>query len=176
VPELIFNIPTSELLRFKGNLIGQFRAMRDAAFFAIDESADIAIDEMKKRIEESDPTGRTYWHRGDFKLSEKPMSGGIQHIASARGQPPAILSGELLNSFSKRTMFSRGHTRIIAYIENHAKQAEWMEYGTPRTGWGKGIDPRPFMAPVMYDPEILHRMLMRVRRVMKAAGQGFGAR
>jgi hypothetical protein len=150
--------------------------MRDASFYAIDESADVAIDEMKKRIKESSPSGRTYWHRGDFKLSEKPMPGGIQHIASAPGQPPAVLSGDLLDSFRSNTFFSRGHTRIISYIENYSGYALYLEYGTTKTGWGGPIHPRPFMAPVMYDPKILHRMLMRVRRVMEAAGQGFGAR
>jgi hypothetical protein len=106
----------------------------------------------------------------------KPIEGGEIHIASAPGEPPAILSGELLGSFSKRTFFSRGHTRIIAYIENHAPYALYLEYGTVKTGWGGPIFPRPFMTPVIYDAEINHRMLMRVRRVMEQAGQGFGAR
>lgn len=173
MPELRFEIDTSRYIR---NLVGQFRAMRDASLYAIDESADEFIDEMRKRIEDSSPSGRTYFHRGDFKLSEKPMKGGIPHIASAPGEPPAILSGDLLRSFSKRTFFSRGHTRIISYIENHAPYALYLEYGTSKTGWGGPIDPRPFMTPVIYSAELNHRMLTRVRRVMEAAGQAYGAR
>ncbi len=173
MPELVLTVDTTKFVR---NLVGQFRAMRNASLYAIDESMDEFIDEMRKRIQESEPSGRMYFHRGDFKLSEKPMPGGIQHIASAPGQPPAILSGDLIDSFSSRTFFSRGHTMVIAYIENHAPYALYLEFGTYKTGWGGPIHPRPFMAPVMYDARMNHRVLMRVRRVMETAGQGFGAR
>ncbi len=173
MPVLTFTTDTS---RFVKNLVGQFSAMRYAALHAIDESANEFIDEMRKRIESNSPSGRTYFHRGDFRLSMKPMEGGEVHIASAPGEPPAVLSGELLRSFSKRTFFSRGHTRIISYIENDAPYALYMEYGTSKTGWGGPIDPRPFMAPVIYSAELNHRMLMRVRRLMEVAGQGYGAR
>ena len=113
---------------------------------------------------------------GTGELSGKPMKGGMLHIASARGEPPAELSGDLLRSFSKRTIFSRGHTRIIAYIENYAPYAGWLEYGTSRTGWGGPIHPRPFMEPVMHSAEVNHRMLMRVRAAMDRAGHAYGAR
>ena len=179
MPELVFSIDTSQFVK---NLVGQFRAMRDASFFAIDESTDIFIDKMKSRIKRSSPSGREYHFRyaSGFQLSRygptKEGAGRPTHIASAPGEPPAILSGELLGSFSKRTIFSRGHTRIISYIENHSKHALWMEYGTLRTGWGGPIHPRPFMAPVVYDAALIHKMLIRVRNAMKNAGHAYGAR
>ena len=128
------------------------------------------------RIRASDPSGREYWHRGDFKLTEKEIPGGWLHIASAPGEPPAQLSGELLRSFSKTVIFSHGHTRVIAYVENLAPYAVYLEYGTSRTGWGGPILPRPFMEPVVYDSEVNYRMLQRVRRAMERAGHAYGAR
>jgi hypothetical protein len=103
------------------------------------------------------------------------------YIASEEGNPPRSLSGHLLSSFEKRTFFSRGHTRVISHIENTASYAMYLEYGSPVGGgagpWPRGyMAPRPFMEPVMYDPEINHRMLRRVRRYMEYAGQRFGAR
>ncbi len=65
---------------------------------------------------------------------------------------------------------------VIAYIENYAGYALYLEYGTTRTGWGGPIHPRPFMAPVIYDAQMNHRVLTRVRVVMERVGQGFGAR
>jgi hypothetical protein len=156
--------------------------MRDASLYAIDESADVFIEEMQKRIEESSPSGREYYHSGDFRLTEKPIEGGFLHIASAEGEPPAQLSGELLKSFAKNTFFSAGHTRIISHIENYARSAKgrpyplYLEYGTAKTGWGGPIAPRPFMEPVMYDSGVAHKMLLRVRAAMKRAGQAYGAR
>jgi len=179
VPALTFKIDTS---RYVKNLVGQFRSMRDASLFAIDESADEFIDEMKKRISDSSPGGREYHFRfaSGYQLSRwgptKKGAGRDPHIASAPGEPPAILSGHLIDSFTKRTFFSKGHTRIISYIENHAKYALYLEYGTTSTGWGGPIAPRPFMAPVIFDATLNHRMLTRVRRLMEAAGQRFGAR
>jgi hypothetical protein len=179
--ELAFEIDTA---RYVKNLVGQFRAMRDACWFAIDESADEFIDEMQKRIREGEPSGRA-WHfrySTGYLLSRfgptKEGSGRPDdpHIASAPGEPPAILSGKLLRSFSKRTIFSHGHTRIIAHIENDAEYAGYLEYGTPWTGWGGPVHPRPFMAPVMFDTRTNHRMILRVRRAMEAAGHAYGAR
>lgn len=111
MPGLSFTIDTS---RFVRNLVGQFRAMRDASLYAIDESADEFIDEMKKRIQRSPPTGRLYYFRTHlmrqekkWPLTEKKTKYGT-YIASERDNPPRILSGQLFRSFSKRTFFSRG--------------------------------------------------------------------
>lgn len=181
--ELRFDVDTSRYVR---NLVGQWRAMRDASLYAIDESADEMVDEMKKRIESSSPSGRTYFFRTKEGRHQKPMPLTMKitkhgtYIASAEGDPPAILTGHLLDSFEKRTFFSVGHTRVISHIINSARYAYILEYGGP-VGGGRGwprsyMAPRPFMEPVIYSSEVNHRMLTRVRRVMESAGQGFGAR
>ncbi len=176
---LSFEIDTSQYVR---NLVGQFRAMRDACLYAIDESADEFIEEMQKRIEDSPPTGpewffRTHLREAEkkFPLTKKKTRFG-RHIASEEGNPPRKLSGHLLRSFSKLVMFSRGHTRIIAYIDNEASYAYYLEFGSPTTGFGPPLMPRPFMEPVIYDAEVNYRMIQRVRRAMERAGHAYGAR
>jgi len=102
------------------------------------------------------------------------------YVASAEGDPPGKLSGHLLSSFESKTFYSRGHTRIISIIGNTAPYSLYLEYGSP-VGGGRGwprsyMAPRPFMAPVIYDSRINHKMLRRVRALMRYAGQTFGAR
>jgi hypothetical protein len=177
--ELRFTIETGDYVK---NLVGTWRAMRDAALASIDESADIFIEMMQDYIEDSSPSGREYFFRTSagagqlrFPLTTKKTTHGT-HIASAPGEPPAVLSGSLLVSLRKRVFFSRGHTRVIAEIYSDVSYAYYLEYGTVRTGFGGPIAPRPFMAPIIFSSRANYLMLRRVRAAMERAGQGYGAR
>lgn len=179
MPELRFDIHTGEYIR---NLVGQYRAMKYAALEAISQGAEMMIRRMQDYIRSTSPSGRIYWYRTSlgsaqkhFPLTTKPTKYGT-HIASAPGDPPAELSGDLLNSLEYRAFLSRGHTRIVAEIYSNVAYAYYLEFGTIRTGFGGPIFPRPFMSVVLFDVSANVEMMHIVREYMEMAGHAYGAR
>ena len=183
MPELHFEIDTGDFLR---NLVGQFRAMRDASLAAMEESADSMVQMIKDNLSNSTPGGRIYYFRTSrgasekhFPLTTKKTKFGT-HIASAGGQPPARLSGDLIESISHRTFFSHGHTRVISEIYSNLAYAYYLEYGAVVGGHGgfpqSYMEPRPFMAPIIFSPSANYNMLLLVRAAMERAGHAYGAR
>jgi len=185
MPELRYDINTGEFVR---NLVGQWRAMRDACLGALTEAVDtIYIPEMQKKLSEHEIGDYKEWYfrtparetEKHFPLTDKPKKFG-SHFSSSPGDPPAKLSGALSRGFGKRVYFSRGHTRVIAEIFNEMAYAYYLEYGSP-VGGGRGfprryMEPRPFMAPVLFNAQVNLRVVQVVRDYMEMAGHAYGAR
>src|ERR1700690_2595448 len=73
------------------------------------------------------PAGITYYH------------GGVAHVASAEPGPPAIDSGNLINSI-RASKISNAYWQVAV----STLYAGFLEYGTPRMG------PSPFMTPAIF--------------------------
>ncbi len=70
------------------------------------------------------------------KQRKKP----IYHIASAPGEPPAVLFGRLRNSI-KFEVRKKGNASVEGIVGSKLDKAVWLEQGTQR------IKPRPFLEP-----------------------------
>ena len=116
----------------------------DTAFIVIDKSiynirkgihrglldvSPMIVRDARRRITEPPKTGRLYFRNGSI------------HQASAPGESPANLTGDLRDSIYAETT-SPYRLQLIA-DENYAPHAIWMEFGTED---GR-IAPRPFIRP-----------------------------
>lgn len=68
------------------------------------------------------------------------MHGGVMHQASAPGDPPAIDTGNLVNSIHNEPG-KEGEMKSVVYID--AEYAGYLEYGTTR------MAARPYVAPAV---------------------------
>lgn len=75
------------------------------------------------------------------------MHGGVMHQASAPGDPPAIDTGNLVNSIHNETDDMKSTVHI------DAEYAGYLEYGTTR------MAPRPYVAPAV---ELCRQRLQKV--------------
>ncbi len=97
----------------------------------LDEAAEEAVGKIEENIRNlmltSSPSGRIY-----------RLPGGGTHQASAPGQPPAIMYGDLLGSF-----FSQKVRPGLYMVGSFDPNAGRLEYGTPL------ILPRPVVRPAV---------------------------
>ena len=86
------------------------------------------VDSTKRGVEDlinnSTPTGRMYTIRG------------VQHQASAPGEPPAIWTGTLVGSIRSRV------GKLSGSVGTNTRYARFLEQGTRR------MQPRPYLGPV----------------------------
>jgi len=99
---------------------------------ALNREADDLCDKTANRIKD----------RAVLKIQHGPKTGkiykrnGVEHQASAPGEPPATDTGNLVNSLDVE------HVKPMLYRVNvEAEYAPYLEYGTSR------IAPRPFLQP-----------------------------
>lgn len=100
------------------------RRLPQAAREIVSETLDEIDDDVRQGMSQSHG-GRSY------------IRGGRVHVASAPGDMPAIDTGELVSSLTKRMI--SGKARGVYFTDND--HAVYMEYGTSK------ILPRPFMTP-----------------------------
>jgi len=121
----------------------------------------IEIHEMALRLVASGPrTGRIYEKGGRLEPRRT-------HQASAKGEPPASDTGDLLTSLR----WYIDTVGLWGQVGSDLKHAYWMEFGTdPHAGTNNpGIEPRPFLFPAA---ELSRRqMVEQVREDVAAALQ-----
>lgn len=101
--------------------------MRQAALRGVVIAAHEVRSEAIRLILETKKSGRIYTRRG------------VQHQASAPGEPPASDTGTLVNSID----VVPNPATLSAVINASAQYARALEYGT------QTIEPRPFMRPAL---------------------------
>jgi hypothetical protein len=96
--------------------------------------------------------------------SDRAKIVGAAYQASAPGEPPAIRTGRLRQSFLMTIVMEGQHTYRVTVRSNIA-YADDLNYGTDR------IDPRPFIEPVIYElmPEIINMGILRPLMVFRQA-------
>jgi HK97 gp10 family phage protein len=104
-----------------------FDIVRAAAMRGIMRGTERVRDEAVRLILETDKTGRTYVRRG------------VEHQASAPGEPPASDRGQLVNSI--RT--EHDSVLLVGRVVVDAEHGKYLEYGT------QTMEPRPFMRPAL---------------------------
>ena len=121
--------------------------VRDALNRGVQTGARMVETEGNRLMEDSPASGRTY-----------VRSTGI-HTASAPGEPPAVDSGELINS----SRVEDSPEEIKSSVIWQAPHAPYMEYGTQK------IAPRPFAGPAVENKrsEIEDVITGEVRKVLK---------
>lgn len=95
---------------------------------ALDIAGVVLVNEIKQQL--SHPgSGEVYVH------------GGVEHQASAPGEPPAVDTGQLRNSISSTS----GEDASGPYVDvgTNLEKAGYLEFGTST------IEPRPFMRPAI---------------------------
>lgn len=85
---------------------------------------------------------------------------GAAYRASAPGEPPAVRTGRLRQSFFM-TVMQKSSTVFTVTVRSNVNYADDLNYGTDK------IDPRPFIEPVMRELALtIYRM--QVRGVFRA--------
>lgn len=100
--------------------------LTDQASRIINQVGNGIVAEMK-RIMALPKTGRTYRKKG-----------GVLHVASAPGQPPAMDTGNLTNSISMQMIGP-----LQGRVNINAEYAAYLEYGTVR------MAARPYLQPAI---------------------------
>jgi len=126
-----------DVSEFQKALEARRRGLRAAVSECAYLAASYLVDRIKDNILESTPAGRIYIIRG------------VWHQASAPGQPPAVLTGDLLKGFFVRAAFGYREKVATAYIGNHVPYAIYLEYGTYK------MAPRPYVSPIIFNPSEL---------------------
>lgn len=134
---------------FTRNLVGYNRKVRQAAVEATEEGMEFIIGSIIDRIRSSEPSGK--WWVVKRYPGHKYKPPGAR--ASAPGQPPADLTGELIDSFSYEIKYSPGQVWVMATLHNSTIYSSVLEYGGD-VGWGY-VAPRPYIAPVIYNRKVL---------------------
>ena len=106
---------------------------------ALKGGAMLVANDAKRALQAGPKSGVVYRRRG------------IEHQASAPGEPPATDTGRLVGS-----IVADGEG-LNAYVEARTKYARWLEYGT------KHMAARPFFHPA------LERNRARIRDLVRAA-------
>lgn len=102
-------------------------AVRQAAMRGVVRGTESVRNEAITLILNSPKTGRVYRRRG------------VEHQASAPGEPPASDTGRLVGSI--RTSYSE--SELAGTVTASTDYAAHLEYGTQR------MEPRPFMRPAL---------------------------
>lgn len=89
---------------------------------------DDVIKELKKIITTGTRTGKVYFIKG------------VAHTASAKGEPPASLSGILEESFEYKARMTELLIGSTAFSKKGAPYPLWLDKGTPK---GQ-MKPRPY--------------------------------
>jgi hypothetical protein len=105
-------------LTFKSNLNNVNQNIRSICLVNMANACSFLSDEIKNTVSKTSGNGRIY------------IIGGRVHRASAPGEPPAKLYGDLYDSISYITEISgsRIHGEVFATDE----KASWLEFGTSR--------------------------------------------
>jgi hypothetical protein len=115
----------ADIDRLTAEMTGRIRGAVETAGLVIESRAKAAIQSGEK-------TGRIYYvRRGGAKNP-------IQHQASAPGEPPANLTGQLANSVHAKMVGP-----LTAEVSVDDEKGPWLEYGTED---GR-IEPRPYFQP-----------------------------
>jgi HK97 gp10 family phage protein len=129
------------------------------AIKVIDDELRIVANNLRndiiKSMRSSPANGR---HYGSYQVYNKKAGSNIRrkrtvpHIASSPGNPPRIMSGNLIN----RIFVDHGEGYSRLYTEN-ILYAKFLEYGT------KKMEPRPFLGPAIdrskWEDRIIHRII-----------------
>ena len=107
-----------------GTLLARVRA---AAMQAVVRGTESVRNEAITLILDTPKTGRVYRRRG------------VEHQASAPGEPPASDTGRLVNSI--RTEYDQSN--LVGRVVAGSAHAAYLEFGTQR------MEPRPFMRPAL---------------------------
>lgn len=98
-----------------------------AVAIGVNRGAEIARTDIIAKLQKGGRSGREY------------KRGGVTHIASKPGEPPATDLGQLVKSI--RVVSGKPSTLVTAKVVARAPYAMALEYGT------KNLEPRPFMQP-----------------------------
>lgn len=110
-------------------------AMRKGAPANMNRALDLYVTEVRKTL------GRVL--RAPSKLFAW-LTG--RHFASAPGEPPAKISGDLQESWKKGPVrWSSGRLVLTGYIQSDHPAAGRLEYGDPGAKGGDGIEARPYV-------------------------------
>ena len=101
--------------------------VRVAAAQAVVRGTESVRNEALRLILDTPKTGSMYRRRG------------VEHVASAPGEPPASDTGRLVQSI--RTEYEDGG--LAGTVVAGVRYAEYLEFGTAR------MEPRPFMRPAL---------------------------
>lgn len=92
-------------------------------------AAGLAVQTQAKRLASTPGRGRTY------------TRGGVTHVASAPGDPPAVDTGRLRASIGSE--LARDAQGLFVRIGSNYETALWLELGTRR------MAARPFLVPAL---------------------------
>jgi HK97 gp10 family phage protein len=106
---------------------GNIQAVREAMLRGVTRGAEIVRTEAVRLITEGSRSGRIYRRRG------------VEHQASAPGEPPASDTGALVNS-GVVEIDSEALTARVVFKSDHALP---LELGTEK------MEPRPFLRPAV---------------------------
>lgn len=151
---------------FTRALVGYSRAVREAAYEATVECMAHIVGKIRDRVESSSPAGKWWVIKGYPGHKYSPPGAR----ASAPGQPPAVITGELLESLTYNVRFSPGQVWVLGSIEAGVIYARILEYGG-MAGWGY-IAPRPYVEPVIYNRMVLQECSNIFSEELKSAGFG----
>lgn len=129
-------------------------AMRRAAARGVLRGTELVRNEMISLIVNTPKSGRTYRRRG------------VEHQASAPGEPPASDTGRLVQSI--RTTYAEDG--LVGTVEASTAYAAPLEYGTQR------MDPRPFARPAIANKreEVVAVIEREVSAAVRALSGGRG--
>ena len=120
--------PLPDVAREMRRIANLKRSFKSGLSTALSESSDYVTEEAKRLILDPPKTGRIYTRRVRGRR--------VKHQASAPGQPPANMTGKLMNSIKA---LSKGHSSMTVGVE--ALYGGFLEEGTPK------MEPRPYLAP-----------------------------
>jgi HK97 gp10 family phage protein len=122
------------------------RAQQDAVEEAVRAGTVMVANDAKRAVAQGPKTGRVYNRHG------------VEHQASAPGEPPATDTGRLIGSIvTDVEPNGPGNTGPVGAVEARVEYAAWLEFGTRR------IAPRPFLRPA------LERNMPRIREMIQHA-------
>ena len=109
------------------DLSGLSDASKQEVLAAMQAGLAVMANAAKRRVARGSKTGRIYRRRG------------IEHQASAPGEPPATDTGELIASISSDAVLEGDE--VVGFLQATAPHAVHLELGTRR------MAARPFMSP-----------------------------
>lgn len=114
-------------MALKGTITANRAAVRAAVMRGVVRATEAIREEAVSLILNTPKTGRVY------------RRNGVEHTASAPGEPPASDTGELVNSL--KTVYDA--SKLSGTVVASAPHAPHLEYGT------RNMEPRPFLRPAV---------------------------
>jgi hypothetical protein len=104
-------------------------------------NVDIALDIIGQEL-----TNRAKGKIGSYQAGWAPLA-EVTKAHKKTGDSPLLETGEMKDSIESER---NGLDLHFGYTD---PKAPWQEYGTPKTGWGKGIPPRPVIYPTAIETD-----------------------